>query len=91
MSNPYGSYESQCDDFVDPRQEHEDFEAGAEDMELRFMRLEAERDYNQERMFDAMDMLDEMRAARNGDDGEFFTIQSTAILAPVDLSDDIPF
>lgn len=102
MANPYGSYESQCDDFVDPRQEHDDYEAGREDMEARYMRLEAERDARQEAMFDGMDredaladardMLDEMQAARNGDDGEFFPIRTQAVLVPVDFGDDdIPF
>jgi hypothetical protein len=31
-------------DFVDPREEAEEFERGSEDMELRAMRLEAERE-----------------------------------------------
>jgi hypothetical protein len=90
MSNPFGSYESQCDDFVDSFQEHCDFEAGAENMELRAMRLEAERDAHQEAMFDAMDMLDEMNAARESD-GEVVA-PAVAIPTPVDFGDDdIPF
>ena len=64
MSNPFGSYESQCDDFVDSFQEHCDFEAGAENMEHRAMRLEAERDAHQEAMFAGMDEEDARAEAK---------------------------
>ena len=90
MENPIGSYQEACEDFVDSYQEHLDYEAGAEDMELRFLREEAARDYQQECAFDAMDMLDEMDAARQ-DDGEI-PAPVAVIPAPMDFGDDdIPF
>lgn len=75
---------------MDPFQEHLEFEATAEDMELRAMRLEAEREARMEAWYDAMDMLEEIEAARE-EAGEVRAPAPT-IPAPMDFGDDdIPF
>jgi hypothetical protein len=42
-------------DFIDPRQEHDDFENGSEDMERRARRLEAEREADLEAYWDQLE------------------------------------
>ena len=48
-----------CEEWVDPWQEHLDFEAGAENTELAFLRREAHEEALHEAAIDAQEMAEE--------------------------------
>ena len=78
-------------DWSSPWEEHCDFEAGAEDMELRAMRLEAERDAAMEAAMAEADALDELRAEMDTVEGPLAPLMPPPVDAPVWGDDDILF